>query len=144
MRFQPFIVALVSLMAATWYANRAALIGPLPYHWATFVGVMAGVIALLSFTRLHEVDGLSGRLFLINIAAGWAVTSYGLLARKRLGAVVFLALLIVSKAGQWFFSPRLLSIAELLGLGITICVWYANFVYFRKRWPYMVEQIFKG
>jgi hypothetical protein len=159
-----FIV--VVLVVPAGIALRARPLGHMPYRWATFLGVSSAlsspfmlVPAFLAFAAGHVLGGL---LFAVEAALSiWSC--FGLLQRKRIGALVFAALWAAEILSGPFVERRdphpymqtiksnPPSLSELVAgarsfSNYRFVFMYAiintvlTYIYFKKRWPLMAGQ----
>lgn len=156
------LVGLVFFGASIWVSLRAKPLGSMPYRWGAYVGMVAAWMSLVSIVSdVFALGGghLAGGSALCVVAVLAAVSSVGILRRRRFGvvgfALVYTALILISPftepiRGQPFLLEirnRPASLAELAReitsfprlVSIVLAVVYlaATFAYFRKRWVLM-------
>jgi hypothetical protein len=141
-----------------WDSEKAQPIGRLQYRWGTYVGLMSGIGAVLTFLvfvtsgtslskGIGESTGSGLGLFIfagLIVCVPYGVASIGILRRKRFGVVTFLTLWTITVLAMFspFLSIGARSADALLKLGISALVALLvlvapNYWYFARRWKFM-------
>lgn len=145
-----------------WISQRAKPLGAKPYRWGVYVGAYAAwtfVVLIASSVQAFGEGRLLGGLVLFIIAGGAGVASFGIIRRRRFGALAFglsyAALLLItpmmepvpnqpllvslqSKPPSWTeMAGQMKSFASLYSLTFSAVYLICTFVYFKKRWSLM-------
>ena len=138
------IIAFVLLFGGStiWISLKAKPLGPKPYRWGTYVAISTGfgtiVFVLSAFPGVFYAVVPMILMSLALILAG-CLTVYGLLARRRLGAIAFMVFmifltLIPNVYGSVNDKPSSLSPGEMFSALLHTVV---TAIYFKRRWDYM-------
>src|SRR5580692_1706601 len=156
------ILNLVFLGASIWISLRAKPLGSMPYRWGAYLGMMAAWMSLVSL--VSSVPAAVGGHVLGGLALGMltvlgAVSSFGILRRRKFGVVAFGlaygALILISPLVEPMQDqPFLLAIRDqpasfgelarqsalfpsIVSIVLAVVYFVITFVYFKKRWVLM-------
>jgi hypothetical protein len=156
------ILNLVFLGASIWISLRAKPLGSMPYRWGAYLGMMAAWMSLVSMVSSvpAAVGGqVLGGLALGMVAVMGAVSSFGILRRRKFGVVAFGlaygALILISPLVEPMQDqPFLLAIRDqpaslselarqsalfpsIVSIVVAVVYFVVTIVYFKKRWALM-------
>jgi hypothetical protein len=160
------LLQLVFAVVSLWIALKAKPLGPMPYHWGTWVGMQtAGQTVLFVIwcvtARLGASLVLTAALYILALMS--AIASCGILRRRAFGVVALVCtyllwilsvpfvesvpgkpyLIVVREAPLTSFVSRI-SLPTVIGILFTAVYVACTVIYFNIRWPFMKNKNVPG
>jgi hypothetical protein len=162
MKGRMILVGLVFFCVSIWVSVTAKPLGNMPYRWGAYIGMVAAWMSLVSIVSdVLALGGghLAGGSALCTVAVLAAVSSVGILRRRRFGVVafglVYTALILISPftepvRGRPFLleirnqpaslaemAREIQSFPRLVSIVLAVVYLVFTFVYFKNRWALM-------